>query len=207
MGLMAFGRTTDSDAEHGAPPAVPGDDPSAGDASKVNKFRRHLQAWWEGYYLDDPNAAEHAPPPEKPVTEEEKKNDKWSAERIKVAELIWGDGFTFPGGADHVLRMVKPMTLTSAKSMLDIGCGLGGATRAIAKTFGTWVIGMEASPALAAAGMRYSQAGGRARSAPIQHSAPPTVALRGKNFDALARRTIFSSIPARRRLWPKAKGA
>jgi SAM-dependent methyltransferase len=201
MGLLGFGRAASSEAEVGALPEASGDDSSMDEASKVKKFRRHLHAWWEGYYVDDPDAAgEPSPPPAPPVTEEDKKNDKWSAERIKVAELIWGDGFTFPGGADHVLRMVKPMTLTSAKSMLDIGCGLGGATRAIAKTFGTWVIGMEASPALAAAGMQYSEMAGLAKRAPIQHFDPGTVELPPKKYDAVCLRNIFSGIADKTRL-------
>jgi ubiquinone/menaquinone biosynthesis C-methylase UbiE len=200
MGLLGFGRAAASESEVGAPPVAPGDEASTED-TKVAKFRRHLHAWWEGYYLDDPEAsAEQTPPPAPPLTEEAKKNDKWSAERIKVAELIWGDGFTFPGGADHVLRMVKPMTLTSAKSMLDIGCGLGGATRAIAKTFGTWVIGMEASPALATAGMQYSEMAGLAKRAPIQHFDPATCELPSKKYDAVCLRNIFSNITDKKRL-------
>lgn len=207
MGLLGFGRTAGSEAEHGALPEAPGDDSSADEASKINKFRRHLHAWWEGYYLDDPNGVDHGPPPEQPVSEDDKKNDKWSAERIKVAELIWGDGFTFPGGAEHVLQMVKPMTLTSAKSMLDIGCGLGGATRAIAKTFGTWVIGMEGSPALAKAGMQYSEMAGLAKKAPIQHFDPATVELPAKKFDAICLRNIFSNIADKSRLLTQAEAA
>src|SRR5277367_2673347 len=143
MGPAGQSQAVNADAKHAV--AVPADETAADEASRLKKFRKHLHAWWEGYYVDNPHE-QGEQPSQPPVTEEDKKNDKWSLERIKVAELIWGDGFTFPGGADHVLQMVKPMTLTSAKSMLDIGCGLGGATRAIAKTFGTWVIGMEESP-------------------------------------------------------------
>ena len=195
MGFLGLGRATGSDEAAASPPAS-GDDPSADD--KMSKFRRHFHAWWEGYYLDNPAAANGAV--ELAAAGDDKKNDKWSIERIKVAELIWGDGFTFPGGADHVLQMVKPMTLTSAKSMLDIGCGLGGATRAIAKTFGTWVIGMEASPALAAAGMQYSEMAGLAKKAPIQHFDPSTAELPPKKYDAICARNVFSSISDKTRL-------
>ncbi len=198
MGILGLGRTANADEGNAASPPIDGDDSSADESSKLTKFRRHFHAWWEGYYLDNP-AAGHAAH-DQPATEEDKKKDKWSIERIKVAELIWGDGFTFPGGAEHVLQMVKPMTLTSAKSMLDIGCGLGGATRAIAKTFGTWVIGMEASPALAAAGMQYSEMAGLAKKAPIQHFDPATVEFPPKKYDAVCARNIFSNIGDKHRL-------
>jgi len=195
MGFLGLGRAATSDEASAASPQSAGDDASA---DKITKFRRHFHAWWEGYYLDNPAAAHGAA--ELAQTEEDKKKDKWSVERIKVAELIWGDGFTFPGGADHVLQMVKPMTLTSAKSMLDIGCGLGGATRAIAKTFGTWVIGMEASPALATAGMQYSEMAGLAKKAPIQHFDPATVEFPPKKYDAICARNTFSNIADKTRL-------
>jgi len=194
MGFLGLGRAASSEAA--ASPQAVGDDPSTDD--KLSKFRRHFHAWWEGYYLDNPAAANGAA--ELATTEDDKKNDKWSIERIKVAELIWGDGFTFPGGADHVLQMVKPMTLTSAKSMLDIGCGLGGATRAIAKTFGTWVIGMESSAALAAAGMQYSEMAGLAKKAPIQHFDPAAAEFPAKKYDAICVRNTFSNISDKTRL-------
>jgi SAM-dependent methyltransferase len=195
MGLPE--RAMTAEAEKVPPAEGPADENGA--ETRVSRFRKHFHAWWEGYYIDAPPEGREAPELQ-PVTEEHKKNDKWSAERIKVAELIWGDGFTFPGGADHVLQMVKPMTLTSAKSMLDIGCGLGGATRAIAKTFGTWVVGMEASPALAAAGMQYSEMAGLAKKAPVQHFDPAKIEFPAKKYDAILLRNVFSNLTDKHRL-------
>lgn len=194
MGLLGRAMTAEAATDLPTGAGAPADE-----NSKLTKFRRHFHAWWEGYYVDEPDGEREAPA-QQPASEEDKKNDKWSQERIKVAELIWGDGFTFPGGADHVLQMVKPMTLTSAKSMLDIGCGLGGATRAIAKTFGTWVVGMEASPALAAAGMQYSEMAGLAKKAPIQHFDPATIEFPPKKYDAVCLRNVFSSLTDKHRL-------
>lgn len=198
--MALLGRAPTAEAEHDVAHALAADEDSAEHPSRITKFRRHFHAWWEGYYIDHPAPEGHEAPEQGQVTEEAKKKDKWSQERIKVAELIWGDGFTFPGGADHVLQMVKPMTLTSAKSMLDIGCGLGGATRAIAKTFGTWVVGMEASPALAAAGMQYSEMAGLAKKAPVQHFDPATIEFPAKKYDAVCLRNIFSSLADKHRM-------
>lgn len=186
MGLFGSESSTQAAA------APPGGDASA-DAPRRSDFRRRFHAWWEGYYLD-PEIAPNPPPPANQPTEEQIKDDNWSAPRIKIAELIWGDGFSFPGGVDHVIHMVKPMTLTSAKSMLDIGCGLGGATRTIAKTFGTWVVGMEASPALAKAGMQFSEMAGLAKKAPVQHFDPEKFELPPRKYDAICVRDIFGSI-------------
>ncbi len=189
-------------------PQAPGapQDAAAAPAPRLVKLRRHFHAWWEGYYLD-PEIAPNPPPPANQPTEEQIKEDKWSAPRIKISELIWGDGFSFPGGVDHVLHMVKPMTLTSAKSMLDIGCGLGGTTRTIAKTFGTWVVGMEASPALAKAGMQLSEMAGLIKKSPIQHFDPITVKLPAKKYDAICVRNVFCSLDDKQRLFTEVGNA
>jgi hypothetical protein len=41
-------------------------------------------------------------------------------------EMIWGDGFMSPGGPDEVMRIVAGHDIAGC-SVLDIGCGLGGA--------------------------------------------------------------------------------
>lgn len=187
-----MGLFSKSNADESAAVAADGTAAMA-EVPRLANFRRRFHAWWEGYYLD-PEIAPNPPPPANQPTEEQVKDDKWSAPRIKIAELIWGDGFSFPGGVDHVIHMVKPMTLTSAKSMLDIGCGLGGATRTIAKEFGTWVVGMEASPALAKAGMQFSEMAGLAKKAPIQHFDPDKFELPPRKYDAICVRDIFGNI-------------
>src|SRR5215468_8284890 len=127
-----------------------------------HSFGEKFHAWWEGYELPpkdeaEPQAAAAAAPA---PGGDAPPGDAWSKSRIKVAELIWGDGFNFPGSADHVVELVKPFGLNKEKSLLDLGCGLGGGTRAIAKEFGTYVEGMEHSPALAKAGMEMSEKAG-----------------------------------------------
>ena len=46
---------------------------------------------------------------------------------ITFLEGLWGEGFLSPGGADEVLRVSERVDLTGA-TVLDIGCGIGGAT-------------------------------------------------------------------------------
>jgi cyclopropane fatty-acyl-phospholipid synthase-like methyltransferase len=175
------------------PPPGAGPDSAAApenpSASKFSRFRRQVRAWWDGYYLSpDPAPARSEADDAKPD------GDTWTPKRIKVAEMIWGDGFTFPGGVDYALELVKPMKLNAEKSFLDIGCGLGGASRAIAKTFGIWVTGMEASATVAAAGMRYSEEHGMAAKAPITAFDPKQVQLPAGKYDAVCVRKVFSRL-------------
>jgi ubiquinone/menaquinone biosynthesis C-methylase UbiE len=156
------------------------------------KFRRRLHAWWNGYYLPTDAA------PATTATEDDAKTDgdTWTPQRIKVAEMIWGDGFTFPGGVNYALDLVKPMKLTAEKSFLDIGCGLGGATRAIAKTFGVWCTGLEASDCVATAGMRYSEEQGLSAKAPVTVFDPKQiqVQLKAGKYDAACVRKVLSRV-------------
>lgn len=156
----------------------------ASEAEPQLSLKQRLLAWWEGY---DPAAlagrgdapAEAAPaatPGRKPAAEapggrphtDRLGRPLWSANRIQVAEKIWGEGFATPGGTDHIPTLVKPFGLNPAMSVLDLGAGLGGSTRAMAKAYGAWITGLEYNPVLTEAGMFRSHKAGLARQAPVQ---------------------------------------
>jgi SAM-dependent methyltransferase len=175
-----------------------------------SRLRRQFVAWWEGYYLPD------EPKAEEPIDSSDEANkqleadakavaagglpDTWSAARVKISELIWSDGFSFPGGSEHVLKLVKPMGLNKEKTMLDLNSGLGGAARVIAKAFGTYITGMDASPTLAKAGMAASEKAGLAKKAVIESYDPLTVILPQRKFDAVFARLVFLPLENKKRL-------
>lgn len=163
---------------------------------RARRFRRQFHAWWEGYVLDEPAPRVASPPPD-PASNAA---DVWTAPRIKVAEMVWGDGFAFPGSVDHVIELVTPLGLTPEKSMLYLGAGLGGGPRAIARTFGTWTTGLEASPALAVAGMDYSKRAGLEEKAVIREFDGETLELPEGKFHAICVRHALQGIRSRDRL-------
>jgi len=122
-------------------------------------FKTRLKAWWEGYDPADlmtteapepalaPAAAVELPPEEIPPLEQP---------HIKVAQQIWGDGFTRPGGAAAILTLVKPFAINPSMTVMDFGAGLGGGTRVVSDEFGVWVHGFEPDPILAAGGQELS---------------------------------------------------
>ena len=62
---------------------------------------------------------------------------------IAFLELMWGEGYLSPGGAAEVGRLLAGIDLTG-KTVLDIGCGSGGITTALARDFGAGrVIGID----------------------------------------------------------------
>jgi ubiquinone/menaquinone biosynthesis C-methylase UbiE len=173
-----------------------------------SQLRQRFMAWWDGYYLPDPpKQAKSEPADATSQLDADAKSvaagglpDKWSLARVKVSELIWSDGFSFPGGSEHVLKLVKPMGLTKEKSMLDLNSGLGGAARVIAKAFGTYVTGMDASETLAKAGMAASERVGLAKKAVIEWFDPTTVILPARKFDAVFARLVFLPLEHKKRL-------
>jgi hypothetical protein len=88
----------------------------------------------------------------------------WPTARIAVAEKLWGPGFLFPGGEDETIRLATPIGLSAASSLLLLGAGCGGPTRAIIAAFGVWVGGYEANPRLVTlANDRNARSGGGRR--------------------------------------------
>lgn len=91
----------------------------------------------------------------------------WTVERVKGAELLWGPDTTGPSDPAWMVDAVRQFGLGPARSVLDLSAGLGGAARAIANTYDTWVTGLEPSPVLAALAMQRSKDAGLSKKAPV----------------------------------------
>ena len=119
-------------------------------------LRARLHAWWEGeeYASDGTPSGDAKPRPSSEDLLEDLAGTEidvpfidpamiWSAERRDLVQLLWGDGFIWPGGKEYVYDLVNAFALTPAQSMLELGSGLGGGTRAVVEKFGTYVTGRE----------------------------------------------------------------
>jgi hypothetical protein len=91
----------------------------------------------------------------------------WPVERLGVADALWGEGFQFPGGQAETLRLVKPLGLSAATSLLLLGAGSGGPPCCIANDLGVWVTGYESDHDLVSAATERSLRSGLARRAKI----------------------------------------
>ena len=75
-------------------------------------------------------------------------------------EALWGDGYLSPGGPEEVARILTGLDL-AGRTVLDIGCGVGGITAALVRDYGAArVIGLDVeAPVCAKARGRAKQAG------------------------------------------------
>jgi SAM-dependent methyltransferase len=165
-----------------------------------------LRAWWNGAEprhqarkaAARPGAARPgsarsaAPAAPKPVA---------PLDPLRLAQWLWGTGFSSPGGEAFILELVKPFGLTPAMSMLDLSAGIGGPARAIAKTFGTWVTGLERSPEMAALGMQMSKQEDLEKKAAIAPYDPDIVEFRKNAFDCVLARGATYAVADKERLF------
>lgn len=121
-----------------------------------------LANWWEGVEPAPPPAVAAAPSPAAPQAEPPRGTDvrRWSAERIEVAQLLYGPGWIAPGGEALHRELVTPLTLNAAHSVVVHGAALAGAARMIACDTEAWVDAVEDRPLLAAEAARQVKAAG-----------------------------------------------
>ncbi len=75
----------------------------------------------------------------------------YGGEVIGMLELVWGEGFLSPGGPDEVARVVAGINL-AGRSVLDIGCGVGGIDVLLVERFGAgYVTGIDVEETVLAA--------------------------------------------------------
>lgn len=163
-------------------------------------LKLRLKGWWEGFDVVHGRSPEDRTPEPAPAAPERRvigiadPDRPWQTARTKVNAMLWGEGFSLPGDADHVLQLVKPFALDPAMTVVDLCAGLGGGARAIVEAFGIWVTGMEPDPELAAAGMQISTITGFARKASIVHYDPASLDLRAGTVDCILCRQLLHRV-------------
>ena len=70
---------------------------------------------------------------------------QYSIEGISRYQMMFGDGFVSPGGITTTKEYAKMLGVSADDSVLDIGCGIGGAAFHISTTYGCFVHGLDLS--------------------------------------------------------------
>lgn len=85
--------------------------------------------------------------------------DEYDDSLVAMLELIWGEGFMAPGGADTVRKTVEGIDLRD-KQVLDIGSGIGGGDLILAAEFGAQVTGIDLEAPLVERATAYARKAG-----------------------------------------------
>ena len=74
---------------------------------------------------------------------ESRGGELYHGQMVAMLQVIWGEGFLSPGGAEEVARLVADADLQGV-SLLDIGCGAGGIDLALVRNHGAaYVTGLD----------------------------------------------------------------
>ena len=72
----------------------------------------------------------------------------WNAERLKVAEKLWGEGNIWPLSGKNYLYYLASLGLNPSMTILEIGAGLGTFGQMIVENYGAYYTGLEDSEKL-----------------------------------------------------------
>jgi cyclopropane fatty-acyl-phospholipid synthase-like methyltransferase len=123
-------------------------------------------------------------------------DDRQRNAREALAQRLWGDGY-LSVGAPFIASFLNMLRFTAANSTLNIGAGLGGATREIHALTDAWVTGVEADPVLAERAMERSKQLGVARHAAVKRFNPEAPKFPGRGYDAIF--AVDAFYPVRRK--------
>src|SRR5690606_1565633 len=103
---------------------------------------------------------------------------------VAMLELIWGEGFMSPGGAELVRANVAGLDLRD-KLVVEIGCGIGGGDIVLAAEKGARVIGLDIEAPLIARARHYAEKAGLADRIEFILSAPGPLPLDDVSADVV----------------------
>jgi len=125
----------------------------------------------------------------------------WPVDRLDVLESLWGRGNLIPGSHDFVSSLMNVCALSSAKTMLDLGAGLGGASRAMVKKFGVWLVGLDREDILMSEANRRSISQDMEKKALFYACDPETLRLKPSSYDAILCRQMLSTVQDKENLF------
>lgn len=118
---------------------------------------------------------------------------------ITRLHAVWGEGFLSPGGPDEVREIVRGLDLTGTR-VLDIGCGTGGPSLALA-AMGAEVVAVDIEPQLLAHGRRLARKAGledRIQWCLVQ---PGPFPFPDEDFDIVFSKDALIHVPAKQALY------
>jgi cyclopropane fatty-acyl-phospholipid synthase-like methyltransferase len=163
-----------------------------------NNYKRDFLRWWNGA---DPVVIPLDVPAVRPrsVKAPRAKTLEISA-RCAVSQALWGEGNLTPGPGEYITELTARLGLNSEMSMLDLGAGLGGPSRAINHAYGIWITAFEAVPEHVTTGMNLSVMHGMAKKVPLTEFDPHTIELPSRKYDCIFSKEMMHHVQDKKRL-------
>jgi cyclopropane fatty-acyl-phospholipid synthase-like methyltransferase len=152
----------------------------------MTSLRSRLSAWWEGEEGGDDDAAAGGG-----IGGANSNSDVmadgagWPAPRLAAAQMLFGEGCTFPGSKLAITQLIEPLQLSQDMTVVDIGAGIGTATRIIAQETGAKVEGLERDPGQVELARHFADQAGLAGQAIVLEGALGNCAIEPDSRDAI----------------------
>lgn len=175
-------------------------------------WRDKLRAWWHGEDYAQGHSVQDftTKPPEEIVAEEPPPElptiEKWTPRRLQVVQKLFGEGFNQPGGEDLMKPLTNPLGLNPNMSITELGCGIGGLTRMLARD-NLWVDAYEPDPDLANAAIDLAKHQGVKQRTNIRTTPLDELHLKRKSVDVFLSKDGLMSVQDKRLLLAKIRAA
>lgn len=114
---------------------------------------------------------------------------------VDFLEALWGEGYLSPGGPEEVARILAGLDL-AGRTVLDIGCGSGGITVALARDHGAArVIGIDVEAPVCAKARARAERAGLADRIEIRQVTPGPLPLPDGSVDLVFSKDSIVHIP------------
>ena len=125
--------------------------------------------------------------------------DEYDDALVAMLELIWGEGFLSPGGPRAVRAVVEGIAL-GGRTLLDIGCGVGGIDIMLARDHGCDIIALDIEAPLLERARGRAAAAGVADRIDFRLVAPGPLPLGDESVDVVFSKDAWTQIPDKRAL-------
>ena len=129
------------------------------------------------------------------------KDPQYPEHFVKRLEIVWGEGFLSPGGPAEVREIVSGIDL-AGKSLLDIGCGLGGPSIVLARDMGVArCIAIDVEPSLLQRATEYANKAGLANQIEFHLVEPGPLPFAEHIFDVVFSKDVLIHIADKRAIY------
>lgn len=119
--------------------------------------------------------------------------DEYHDGMVTLLQLVWGEGFMSPGGAELARETLAGLDLRD-KLVIDIGCGIGGGSLLLAGEMGARVIGLDIEAPLIERARRAAEKAGLADRIEFRLTKPGPLPLGDASVDVVYSSGVFTQI-------------